>query len=223
VGTPSQPDAWYEIVGVVPDFPAGGTELTAVEARVYHPVTFGDIYPASVVAHVRGTNPSNLASRLRDIATAVDPGLQLAAVLPLELVYREGQQIVRLVAITFGIVTASVLLLAAAGIYALMSFTIGQRQREIGVRVALGANPRRLLAAIFSRAFLQVGGGVVIGFVLSLGLFEDFSNTRVTSGHGLAVMSAVAVVMLVVGALAALGPARRGLRIDPTEALKAEN
>jgi ABC-type antimicrobial peptide transport system permease subunit len=54
-------------------------------------------------------------------------------------------------------------------------------------------------------------------------LFEDFSNTRVTSGHGVAVMSAVAVVMLMVGALAALGPARRGLRIDPTEALKAEN
>jgi putative ABC transport system permease protein len=223
VGAPSQPDAWYEIVGVVPDFPAGGTELTSVDARVYHPVTFGEIYPASVVARVRGASPANLSGRLRDIATAADPALQLAAVMPLDLVYREGQQAVRLVAITFGIVTVSILLLAAAGIYALMSFTIAQRQREIGVRVALGADPRRLLAGIFSRAFLQVSAGVVVGFVLSLGLFEDFSNTRVTSSHGVMVMSAVAMVMLVVGLLAALGPARRGLRIDPTEALRGEN
>ena len=222
VGASSQPDGWYEIVGVVPDFPAGGTELTSVDARVYHPVTFGDVYPASVVARVRGTNPSNIAGRLRDIATAVDPALQLAAVLPLDMVYREGQQVVRMVAIAFGVVTLSVLLLAAAGVYALMSFTIAQRQREIGVRVALGANPRRLLTGIFSRAFFQVSAGVAIGFVLSLGLFEDFSNTRVTSSHGAAVMSAVAAVMLAVGLLAAIGPARRGLRINPTEALKAE-
>jgi ABC-type antimicrobial peptide transport system permease subunit len=89
--------------------------------------------------------------------------------------------------------------------------------------VALGADPRRLLAGIFSRTFLQVTAGVAIGFVLSLGLFEDFANTRITSSHGVAVMSAVAIVMLVVGGLAALGPARRGLRIDPTEALKAES
>ena len=223
VGAPSQPDAWYEIVGVVPDFPAGGTELTSVDARLYHAVTFAEIYPASIVARVRGTSPANLTARLRDIATAADPALQLAAVMPLDSVYREGQQVVRLAAIAFGIVTLSVLLLAAAGIYALMSFTIAQRQREIGVRVALGANPRRLLAGIFSRTLLQVTAGVVVGFVLSLGLFEDFSNTRVTSTHGLMVMSAVAIVMLAVGLLSALGPARRGLRIDPTEALKAEN
>ena len=66
-------------------------------------------------------------------------------------------------ALALAVVTLSVLLLSAAGIYALMSFTVTRRRREIGIRAALGAHPRRILASIFSRALGQLALGLMVG------------------------------------------------------------
>jgi len=85
--------------------------------------------------------------------------------------YREGRSALRAIAWAMGLVTLSVLLLSAAGIYALMSFTVSQRTREIGIRTALGAAPGRVLVTIFRRTAWQVGGGVLVGTALSGGAF----------------------------------------------------
>jgi predicted permease len=215
-------DAWFEIVGVVADVPPSGSELSSANARMYHPVSIADIYPVSVIARVRGSTPAVLAPRLRAMAARIDPTMQLAAVVPLDEVYREGQQAVRWAAVTFGAVTLSVLFLSSAGVYALMSFTIAQHRREIGIRTALGANPRMLLAGIFSRAFLQLSAGVVVGLLLAAILFEVITDSDVTGRHGAVVMPAVAMIMVLVGLIAAVGPARRGLQIDPVESLRTE-
>lgn len=111
----------------------------------------------------------------------------------------------------------SVLLLSAAGIYALMSLTVSQRRKEIGIRTALGADRTRIVASIFSRAFGQFAVGAGLGVILAAPLENRLGIMR---GNRAAVVGAVALIVIAVGFLAALGPARRSLRIEPTEALR---
>jgi ABC-type antimicrobial peptide transport system permease subunit len=116
-------------------------------------------------------------------------------------------------------VALSVLLLSAAGIYAMMSFTVAKRRREIGIRAALGADPRRILTGIFARAAAQLGAGVLAGLALAAA-FEWVTGD--TGGRRFLLLPAVAAILLTVGMVAALGPARRGLAVQPTEALREE-
>jgi ABC-type antimicrobial peptide transport system permease subunit len=118
-------------------------------------------------------------------------------------------------------ITLSVLMLSSAGIYALMSFTVSQRRKEIGIRIALGADGKRIVASIFSRALLQLAAGAAFGATLVV-FFETGSSGAIMRGHAAVVLPAVALVMIAVGFLAVLGPARRSLRIEPTEALREE-
>jgi ABC-type antimicrobial peptide transport system permease subunit len=106
-------------------------------------------------------------------------------------------------------------MLSATGIHALMSFTVTRRTREIGIRAALGASPNRLVAGIFSRAFLQIGIGVVAGTLLAGAL-------GVSHARDVLLLLAADSVMVVAGLAACAMPLRRALRIDPTEALRAE-
>jgi ABC-type antimicrobial peptide transport system permease subunit len=108
-----------------------------------------------------------------------------------------------------------VLLLSATGIHALMAFTVARRTREIGIRAALGASPRRIVAGIFSRAFLQVGLGVLAGS--GLAALWGLNNTR-----QVLVLAGAIAVMLIVGLAACAVPLWRALRIHPTEALRAD-
>ena len=102
-----------------------------------------------------------------------------------------------------------------------MSFTVSQRRKEIGIRAALGADPRRILESIFSRAVGQLGMGVGAGLA-AVALLDVAMDGEVLYGRGAVLLPAVCVMMMVAGLLAALGPARRGLRIQPMEALRDE-
>jgi putative ABC transport system permease protein len=117
-------------------------------------------------------------------------------------------------------VTVRIVLLAAAGLYAMMSFVVARQRREIGIRAVLGADPRRVLANLFSRAFLQIGAGGVVGALAAVPLSklvtpENWDDVRTA-------IPIIAAFMVSIGLAATLGPARRGLRIQPTEALRAE-
>lgn len=193
----------------------------STRAKVYHPVAPGDVYPAKLALHMRTAASATFAGRLREIATALDPTLKLKDMLILGEALRGGQDAMRLGSLGIGLATLSVLLLSAAGIHALMAFAVACRRREIGIRAALGANPRRLLASIFSRALGQLTIGVAIGVLVAALLPLPMGNTPML-WKGVVLLLAVAVFMIMVGLLAAVGPARRGLRIQPTEALKAE-
>ena len=119
-------------------------------------------------------------------------------------------------------VAASVLLLSAAGLYALMAFTVAQRRREIGIRSALGAQPGQLMAAVFRRAFWQIAAGAAFG-MLAAYLVGRYVPIEQIGGWPIpGVLPGAAAFMLLVGVLASLGPARRSLRMDPTEALRSE-
>ena len=125
----------------------------------------------------------------------------------------------RLLAGVFAGMTLSVLLLSAAGIYAMMAFSVTQRRREIGIRLALGAGARRILWTMFSRATVQLLIGAAIGTVVAV-LLDRAAGGALMSGRATMATTGVVLLMTVVGLLAALAPARQGLRIEPTEALR---
>lgn len=209
-------DRWYEVVGVVGNLPV------TTEARVaYHAVAPGQIHPAHLQLRLRG-DPAGLAERLRDVVAIVDPTLHVDEVRTLAAIYREHRFGDNLGAITIGAVTGSLLLLSAAGLYALMAFTVAQRRREIGIRSALGAPPGQLVAAVFRRAFWQIAAGSAVG-MLAAYLAGRYVPIEQIGGLPIpGIVPGAAAFMLLVGVLAALGPARRGLCIDPTEALRSE-
>jgi putative ABC transport system permease protein len=216
-------DGWSTIVGVVDDdlFPAGLIEPDATKAKVYHPMAPGEIQGALLMVHLQGQTPTVFGARLRQIALAVDPTLQLRRLRSLDAVYDARRRELLTVVLAVGLGLGSVLLLSAAGMYALMSFTVNQRRREIGVRAALGAGSRRILMSILSRAIRQLAIGVAVGLGLTM-IVDRLSGGGLLNGTGVVLVPGIAAFMAIVGILAAAGPARRALRIQPTDALRAE-
>ena len=216
----SAPSDWYEIVGVVDDFPRlPRSPDSPTEPTAYHPLASGAAHPAVLSIQYSDAPPATMAQRVREIGAEVDPSIQMRRVVPLSLFYDEARSAFRMIALGVGLVTATVLLLSAAGVHAMMSFTIAQRTREIGIRSALGAQPRHLLFGIFRGAMRQIAMGIVAGSLLSIGACVAVGSSA-ASAAGL--LATVAVVMAGVAVLAAIGPSRRILRIETVEALRTE-
>jgi putative ABC transport system permease protein len=158
----ARPGPWLEIVGVVADFPEG-SGADDLSPRVYEPllpgaspsgvrrtvvrralaganavVPAGDQHPLLLAVRVKGAAPATLTNRVREIAVAVDPMLRLQNVRPLTELLSFQKVENRIVYTAVSLVTLSVLLLSAAGIYALISFRIALRRRDIGIRAAAG-------------------------------------------------------------------------------------
>jgi putative ABC transport system permease protein len=214
------PHPWYEIVGVVKDLGMGYVTHRGRAAGLYLPAAPGGDGPVNMVVHVKG-DPMSLASKVRSLASAVDPSLRLSDLQRLDEVVDDILWILGVwLRVTAGL-TAIALLLSLAGIYAVLSFTVARRTREIGVRVALGASRRRVVAAIFRRPLTQVGFGVAAGGAL-IGVTAFVLSEGGLSLKQLALLTAYAALMLGVCLLAAVVPTRRALRVEPTEALRAE-
>jgi len=211
---------WYQIIGIVRDFPTGVSPgMNQSPLKVYHAVAPGQALPANIALRVRGGAPLGFSRRLSEVAAAVDADLQVRNTLRMDEALRREQWIRRLEAAMLGGVSLSVFLLSSAGIYALMSFTVSQRRKEIGIRIALGADRRRIIASVFSRALGQLAIGAAVGIVAAAAL-EKGSGNNMLRGNAAIVLPLVGFFMMAVGFIAALGPARRGLRIQPTEALR---
>jgi hypothetical protein len=164
---------------------------------------------------VRVRDPEAFATRLRKVAAEVDPTIRLTDVQPLAMVGGGEAKSNWVLTSVAWLISFIVLLLSATGIHSLMSFTVARRTREIGIRVALGALPGRIVAGIFGRAFVQISVGVLAGS--GLAALMGLGSTR-----QLMLLLAADGIMLIVGLTACAVPLRRALRIDPTEALRAE-
>jgi hypothetical protein len=215
----AEPGPWYEIVGVVPDLGVKAGGDPRAPAGVYHLAPPGDETARLLAVHVRG-DAAALAARLREVAADVDPTLRLDEVLPMDRIQAGDLRMEGYIFRLLLVVSALALTLSLAGVYAVTSFTVARRTREIGIRVALGANPRRLAATIVRRPLTQVGLGVLLGCAL-LALAQGASAGGLTVRTGL-LFAAHGVGLFAVCLLACVVPTRRALRVQPTEALRIE-
>jgi putative ABC transport system permease protein len=207
-----EPGPWQEIVGVVTngEMDFGGAE------HIYRAASAAELDPVVVAVRIAG-DAAPLTPRVAALARQVDAGLQLRDIGTLEEIVakQEGSEVFGNVVIKSILVGAVVF--SAAGLYALMAVAVSRRTREIGIRIALGANPGRVLRTVFARASRQLGGGIIAGN--SLILFLAWRADSLTAD--LVVSSVVtSVIMTIVGVLACAAPARRALRIQPTDALR---
>ena len=222
LGEPDVP--WYEIVGVVPNL--GTVAQPSADgdpkvAAVYHPVPAGAAYPGTIAVHVRGSDAAAFIPKLRAYATAADPTLRLYDVRRLSETSDAELYFLSFWFRLLVFVTLIALTLSLAGIYAVMSFTVARRTREIGIRIALGATPRRVALATFRRPLTQVALGILTGAV-ALGGLLTMASGRLLSAKAFAILAGYSLVMLAICLLACIIPTRRALRVQPTEALRYE-
>lgn len=210
----AEPGPWHEIVGVVPDL--GMSKATDPKvAGFYHPLAADAGVPLHVAVHLRG-DPVAFAPRLRAVAAEVDPTLRVDAVARMDTLADAGVAFVTFWVRLLVVVSVVALLLSLAGIYAVMSFTVARRTREIGVRLALGASRRRLVLSLFARPLSQVGLGVVAGGVITAITGDSATPAALAGAVG------YAALMFGVCLLACIVPTRRALRVEPIVAMRVD-
>ena len=207
---------WIEIVGLVRDMGmAFGSDPQV--AGIYLPLTLSRAPGVYVGARVSG-DVAATAIALRHVAARIEPLLRVVDAQPLDQVTAGAQREGRFWMHLIEGVSASALLLALSGIYAVTSFTVSRRTREIGIRVALGSGRLRVVFAILHGPLVRMAIGIAIGSVLIMLLSR---LTGVIASQAPTLFGYI-VVMCVVCLLACLVPARRAMAVDPIEALRAE-
>jgi putative ABC transport system permease protein len=220
----SKAGPWLQIVGVAQDF-AQKEGKTTEDAYLFQPVAPGGRFAIQMLVRMNG-DAQPWSQTVRTAAAAVSPAVRVYDLQTFDDIYREDEKVNRMLAQGLSVVAAVGLLLSTAGIYSLMSFTLARRTREIGIRTALGAAPRRIVTALFSRAFVQIGLGIIVGsipggaLVAFGGIFETADGSGVNVALG--AIAVVSTLVLLVAAVACAIPSRRALRIHPTDALRAE-
>jgi len=206
---------WKRVVGVVQTMRHSGLD-EPTGAAVY--------YSSSALEHAqflvaRTNRPSDeLAKSVRMAVASVDPKQPVFLSASMSRLIGDSIADRRFIMILLAITGCLALLLAAAGVYGVISYATSLRTQEIGVRVALGATPRNVQLLIFRHGMLLAGGGVVIGLSSALAAIRIFS---LASADAALVTLAVALVSLT-AAVACFIPARRATRIDPMLALRQD-
>ncbi len=207
---------WHEIVGVVTDLEMGLPADWDGKGYIYRAASAAELDPVMVAVRVAG-DAAPLAPRVAVLARQIDAGLLFRDVVTLDEIVAKRRMPMVIGTVVFGSVVFVAVVFSAAGLYALMAVAVARRTREIGIRIALGANRRRVLRTVFARAGRQLGGGIIAGNCLIL--FIAWRADSLTTN--LLLSSAItSVIMAVVGVLACAAPARRALRVQPTEALR---
>jgi len=217
-------EPWRTIVGVVADMYLGGGP-GAANARhegVYIPLAQNVINFMSLIARTEQAPMSYAAAFQREV-NAIDPTLPLYWVRSLEEQYGLDAAIPRALGALFVVFGFSALALATIGLYGVMSFSVGQRAREIGVRMALGAQARDVQTMVLRQGAVQIAAGLLLG----LGLAALLSRGLTVLLFGVQpwdpkVFMAVVVTLTLAALAACLVPARRATRIDPVDALRCE-
>lgn len=214
---------WLEIVGVVPAFTVPPA-FQPKAPKLYRPISLPDAEEGLwlVVRTRPDVTPAAFMGRLREIAADVAPDLVVGELSTARAAERGRATGLLTLAVLTLAVMGSVLLLSAAGVYAMMSFIVTSGMREIGIRSALGAAPVRMVISTFRRAGGQLGLGLVGGLVVSEATARAAGASVLFSGESVYVLPAVVVVVMWVGLVAAVPPTMRGLAIEPSRALRGE-
>jgi len=220
-GSSKAPDV--EVVGVARD---SKYTWIAEDPRPYFYVPASQDYSSVRVLHVRTSlAPASLAHAIADQVHALDPNLPVFDVMTLSesLDGGNGFFLLRMAAVFAGALGGLGLLLAVVGVYGVTSNAVNQRTQEIGIRMALGAQRKKILAMVISQGLKLVAIGLVIGIAIAMGVAKVVGNFLVNTGTLDPLAYAAASLLLVgVAVLACYFPARRAMRVDPMVALRYE-
>ncbi|HKU62295.1 MAG TPA: ABC transporter permease [Gemmatimonadales bacterium] len=213
--------AWMTVVGVVGDVRQDGA-VSPAYPQIYVPFA-QDASRAIVVSLRTARNPLALAGPLKQALEGVDPSLAFSQVTTMEQRVAGTLARPRVNALLLGAFAATALLLAALGIYGVIAYSVVQRTRELGIRVALGASAEAVLGMVMRQGLTPVLIGLVVGLgAAAIGSRVLRSLLYGVSGTDLAAYAVVAAFLTAVAAAASYLPARRAARSDPVKALRAE-
>lgn len=180
-------------------------------------------WPQAAIAVRASLAPASLTRSIGEIVQSMDPNLPLSEVKTMDQIKDESLAGDRFTAALFGGFAGVALLLAALGIYGVMSFAVAQRTHEIGLRMALGAGRGNVLKLILKEGMLLAGVGLVLGLAGSYGVGKAMHTIFYNVGTiDFAAFSAVAAALLLAALLACFIPAHRATLVDPMQALREE-
>lgn len=225
-------DPWFDIVGVVENVHDYGPDKQAPEIVYFRTGVYDSLQPGRPQSIRRGlslairSGRANTNSFLQDIARAihrVDPNLPLTQARTLDDVYRRSMARTLFTVCVLGVAGSMAFILSIIGVYGVLAYAVAQRRREVGIRMALGAQPKEVQSLFVRRGVLVAGVGIVNGLAVTLSLSRWVSSLLfgVTAFDPGTYLISICVVFLAV-LVASYVPARGALSIDPVESLRVE-
>jgi hypothetical protein len=223
-------DTWFEIIGVAADvrnnagFRNGEENIKEkpIEPAFYVPHTIVMTPYMNFIVRTKGDAGAAIHSAEQKVQST-DPEVAVIETHPLTWFMETmiwGQQ--RFIAALFAVFSFLGLVLAATGLYSVVSYSVNQRNQEIGIRMALGAQRMTIVELVLKSVATTVGVGIVLGLAISIALNRVVSHWVQSSSRDPLVLFAVAVLLALIALFACLWPARRAANLDPMKALRTE-
>ena len=215
-------ETWFTIVGTAPDLYLDADAFVLSPAAMYVPFAQRTTSTAAVMVRTRG-DALELTGAVRETVAGIDGNLPISAISTLGEAIRNGQSFFTIFGVMFTIFGGVALFLATVGLYGVLSFSVNQRTHEVGLRVALGATPVKVLRLVMRQGFIQLGIGVGLGLLFAFGLGRMISLLLydVTSTDPV-VYAGIVGVLVTTGVVACFIPARRATQVDPMVAMRGE-
>jgi predicted permease len=222
---------WHEVIGVAQDVRENGLQEKAPEIVYWAPLTstFLRTNPAGAtrivtfVIRSERAGTQSFLNEMRQAVWSVNSSLPLASVRTMQEVYEKSVARTSFTLVMLGIAGAMALVLGIIGIYGVISYVVSQRHREIGIRLALGAQQGDVLEMVLRQGAGMALVGVAIGICAAFGLTRLMHNLLFgVTAHDPVTFAAVAVLLILIALLACYIPARRAMRVDPIVALRYE-
>ncbi len=221
-GSPDGQDEWRTIVGIVPDLGMEGFNFADDDpAGYYIPLAQSDRSFMSIAIQVEGGNPLSITPEVRAAVRSVHADTPIYWVRDMPEVIRQGTWFYNLFGGLFIAFGLAALFLASVGLYGVLAFSVSRRVREMGIRMALGANARDVVRLVLGEGMLQIAVGLAIGLAIALATCTVLSTFVFgVEPRDPAVFTAIVGVIIAVGLFASYVPAHRATRVDPMETLR---
>jgi putative ABC transport system permease protein len=210
-----------EIVGITSDVRHLALDKAPVP-EIFRPMAQTFMFPMAFMVRTSGP-PAALAAAVRNAVSAVDPTIPIAELAPYTTLVAGTLGRPRLLGFLLSVFAAAGLLLGIVGLYGVVAYRVRQREREIGIRLALGAEPGRMSRTVLVQGLVYAASGLAIGIPAALWLTRIMESVVFgVTPHDPATFAGLALIVLIVTIAACYLPARRAARIDPATTMRAE-